>query len=153
MLIAVKAITTPYPRIERHDAEKTFFDPTTKSLEKFPSIDDDPTISLSVVVPAYDEEIRRKAVTISSANAFRQFYLFSPVSVPKMLDECMEYLEKRSTADASFQYEVIVVSDGSRDRTADVANVYSKKYSTNKLRVLELVANRGKGGAVRLVCI
>lgn len=71
--------------------------------------------------------------------------------VPKMLEECMEYLEKRAATDATFQYEVIIVSDGSRDRTVDVAQDYSKKYSANKLRVLELVENRGKGGAVRLV--
>lgn len=56
----MKAITTPYPRIIRHDAEKSYFDVTAKKIEKFPSIDDSPTIALSVVVPAYDEEIRCK---------------------------------------------------------------------------------------------
>lgn len=69
-----------------------------------------------------------------------------------MLDECLDYLEKRAIAETTFQYEVIVVSDGSKDRTVEVAQTYAKKYSTNKLRVLELVENRGKGGAVRLVC-
>lgn len=73
------------------------------------------------------------------------------ILVPKMLDECLEYLEKRASADASFQYEVIIVSDGSKDRTVEVAQTYSKKYSANKLRVLALTENRGKGGAVRLV--
>lgn len=64
-----------------------------------------------------------------------------------MLDECLEYLEKR--AKSEFTYEVIVVSDGSTDKTADVAQNYALKYNT--LRVLNLVKNRGKGGAVRLV--
>lgn len=68
-----------------------------------------------------------------------------------MLDECLDYLEKRAIADTTFQYEVIVVSDGSKDRTVEVAQNYSKKYSTEKLRVLKLIENRGKGGAVRLV--
>lgn len=72
-------------------------------------------------------------------------------SVPKMLDEALEYLEKRSQMDATFQYEVIVVSDGSKDSTVDVALKYTKKYSTEKVRVLNLIKNRGKGGAVRLV--
>lgn len=68
-----------------------------------------------------------------------------------MLDEALDYLEKRSKADATFQYEVIVVSDGSRDSTVQVALQYAKKYSADKVRVLELIKNRGKGGAVRLV--
>lgn len=64
-----------------------------------------------------------------------------------MLDECLEYLERRMKS--GFTYEVIVVSDGSTDKTADVAQTYATKYNT--LRVLNLVKNRGKGGAVRLV--
>lgn len=68
-----------------------------------------------------------------------------------MLDEALDYLEKRSQADATFQYEVIVVSDGSKDSTVQVALQYGKKYTADKVRVLELIKNRGKGGAVRLV--
>lgn len=68
-----------------------------------------------------------------------------------MLDECLQYLESRIEKDATFQYEVIVVSDGSRDSTVEVAQQYSKKYSAEKVRVLSLVKNRGKGGAVRMV--
>lgn len=68
-----------------------------------------------------------------------------------MLDEALEYLEKRSQMDATFQYEVIVVSDGSKDSTVEVAQKYVKKYSADKVRVLNLIKNRGKGGAVRLV--
>lgn len=68
-----------------------------------------------------------------------------------MLDECLDYLEKRSAKDLTFQYEVIVVSDGSKDSTVEIAHQYAKKYSANKVRVLALTKNRGKGGAVRLV--
>lgn len=64
-----------------------------------------------------------------------------------MLDECLEYLEERSKS--GLTYEVIVVSDGSTDKTVDLAHSYATKYNT--LRVLNLVRNRGKGGAVRLV--
>lgn len=73
------------------------------------------------------------------------------ILVPKMLDECMEYLENKAKNDPLFVYEVIVVSDGSKDRTIEVAQSYAKKYSSKKFRVLPLVKNRGKGGAVRLV--
>lgn len=68
-----------------------------------------------------------------------------------MLDEAFEYLEKREQSDATFQYEVIVVSDGSKDLTVEIALRYAKKYTTEKVRVLNLIKNRGKGGAVRLV--
>lgn len=70
-----------------------------------------------------------------------------------MLDEALEYLEKRAQMDAIFDYEVIVVSDGSKDSTVEVALSYAKKYTADKVRVLELIKNRGKGGAVRLVSL
>uniref|UniRef100_A0A672N290 Dolichyl-phosphate beta-glucosyltransferase n=1 Tax=Sinocyclocheilus grahami TaxID=75366 RepID=A0A672N290_SINGR len=50
----------------------------------------------------------------------------------------------------SFTYEVIVVDDGSKDKTTEVAMKYTKKYGAQKVRVLTLVKNRGKGGAVRM---
>lgn len=70
-----------------------------------------------------------------------------------MLDECLEYLEGRTVKDNLFSYEVLIVSDGSKDNTVEVAQTYIRKYSTNKIRVLDLVKNRGKGGAVRMVCL
>jgi len=72
-----------------------------------------------------------------------------------MLDECLDYLQKRQTllkkSGQSFLFEVIVVSDGSKDKTVAVAERYSVKYGSNFVRVLDLRKNRGKGGAVRLV--
>lgn len=127
LIIIQKSITTPYPIIKRHKEEKYFVDPNAIKKVDFPSIDDDPTVDLTVVIPAYEEEKR----------------------LPKMLDECMEYLENRSKS-GDFTYEVIVVSDGSQDGTVSLALKYSKKYTANKLRVLELIENRGKGGAVRI---
>lgn len=70
-----------------------------------------------------------------------------------MLDECLEYLENRIAEDSTFRYEVIIVSDGSKDKTVEVAQKYSERYTTDKVRVLALVENRGKGGAVRLVSL
>jgi len=61
----------------------------------------------------------------------------------------MAYLESRARKDRSFTYEVIIVDDGSRDNTAKVGLAYSKKFTTNKVRVLILHENHGKGGAVR----
>lgn len=95
----------------------------------WPSIEDAPSIDLSVIIPAYEEEQR----------------------LPLMLEECMAYLELKVKNNPQFKYEVIVVSDGSKDGTVKCAMEYSKKYTADKFRVLGLIENRGKGGAVRLV--
>ncbi|CAK9819609.1 Dolichyl-phosphate beta-glucosyltransferase [Anthophora plagiata] len=117
-------ITEPYPKIWRDEKEKYFFDPKTKSSEAFPSLHDNWSVHLSVIVPAYNEEQR----------------------LPAMLDECLEYLKNRLKDGCT--YEVIIVSDGSTDKTVDIAHSYALKYEN--IRVLSLVKNRGKGGAVRL---
>lgn len=68
-----------------------------------------------------------------------------------MLDEALDFLEKRREKNKDFKYEIIVSSDGSRDKTVEVALKYSQKYGSDVVRVLDLNPNRGKGGAVRLV--
>lgn len=123
----LKATTTPFPVIRRHKDEEYFKD-STGQKHNFPALDDEPSKLLSVIIPAYEEEKR----------------------LPVMLDECMEFLEKRSKNDPKFTYEVIVVSDGSKDGTVEVAMKYCEQYSTDKFRILDLVENRGKGGAVRM---
>ncbi len=83
---------------------------------------------LSVVVPAYNEESR----------------------LPIMLKECVSFLEERLQRDPAATYEVIVVDDGSEDKTTEVALQWSERVGSDKLRVLTLNKNRGKGGAVRM---
>ena len=68
-----------------------------------------------------------------------------------MMDEAMPFLEERARNDPTFTYEVIIVNDGSRDGTSDVALKYVQCYGVDKVRLLEFVKNRGKGGAVRMV--
>ncbi|XP_064908300.1 dolichyl-phosphate beta-glucosyltransferase isoform X2 [Columba livia] len=115
------------PTLHRHEEEK-FFINAEGLKEAVPSIHDPPTKELSVVVPSYNEEDR----------------------LPLMMDEALDYLEKRQKRDPSFTYEVIVVDDGSKDQTTQVAMKYCKKFGSDKVRVLSLVKNRGKGGAVRM---
>lgn len=70
-----------------------------------------------------------------------------------MLDECFDYLESHRKEHKDFTYEVIVVNDGSKDMTLKVAHEYGLKYGIERSRVLNLITNRGKGGAVRLVSV
>ncbi|KAM3968179.1 dolichyl-phosphate beta-glucosyltransferase wollknaeuel [Aphomia sociella] len=121
-------ITNPYPTVERYTEEETYKDPKSNKKLKFPDINEPYSVNLSVVVPAYNEQDR----------------------LPPMLDETIEFLEKRLKEYPSYKYEIIVVSDGSRDKTVTVAESYAEKLGTDKLRCLELIKNRGKGGAVRL---
>lgn len=139
----IRVTTSPFPIIQRQTKEKYFNNPSTNTKELFPSIHEKWSVHLSVIIPAYNEEKRRMYCT---SRAKKIFHNFSHL-VPTMLDECLEYLEGHQNS--KLTYEVIVVSDGSTDKTVQVATDYSSK--NNNIRVLELVKNRGKGGAVRLV--
>lgn len=94
--------------------------------------------------------MRRRDVRVCKGLVTCIVRIFFHVLVPVMLDETLEFLEERCKKVSSFKYEIIIVSDGSKDKTVDVGLRYSKTYGTQKVRVLELIENRGKGGAVRL---
>lgn len=77
-------------------------------------------IFLSIIIPAYNEEKR----------------------LPRAIKKITKYL-----ASISFQYEIIIVDDGSTDGTASLADEFTFLYPF--LRVIHLKKNRGKGCAVR----
>lgn len=77
-------------------------------------------IFLSVVIPAYNEEKR----------------------LPHTLDETLTYLEKQA-----YTWEILVVDDGSKDRTAE--QVKALGISHSQVKLLQYGHNRGKGYAVR----
>ena len=112
---------------EAHLSETTYLEPTTGQRHAFPTLFSEPSIELSVVVPAYNEALR----------------------LPQMLDEALGYLSDRHERTRVFTYEIIIVDDGSSDSTAEVALTYVKKFSSNNVRLLRLVRNSGKGAAVR----
>jgi dolichyl-phosphate beta-glucosyltransferase len=77
--------------------------------------------SLSIVIPAYNEERR----------------------LPGTLDRVLEWLSQRRFT----FFEVIVVDDGSSDGTARVVEEYATKHAS--IRLLRNPGNRGKGYAIR----
>lgn len=83
------------------------------------------TNSLSVVIPSYNEEKR----------------------LPPTLERVAEYLR----LDPGRRSEILVVNDGSSDRTAEIAREMSGTIEAGNLsmRVLENPGNRGKGYSVR----
>ncbi|CAG8493637.1 1812_t:CDS:2 [Acaulospora colombiana] len=65
-----------------------------------------------------------------------------------MLSETVGYLESRRLEDVNFQYEIIVVDDGSTDNTSMTALEFGQKNKNIDLKILKLEKNRKKGGAI-----
>eukprot|EP00127_Corallochytrium_limacisporum_P003093 Clim_evm22s146 gene=Clim_evmTU22s146 len=127
MLVMILLLVLLSPNnIELTDSENFFLDSMGKKVP-LPDLKDPATKYLTVVVPAYNEEDR----------------------LPVMIKETMEHLEKRQKKDKGFTYEVIVVNDGSKDKTSEIALDYVKQYGIENFRVLTFSQNRGKGGAVK----
>ncbi|HEU5403611.1 MAG TPA: dolichyl-phosphate beta-glucosyltransferase [Terriglobales bacterium] len=74
----------------------------------------------SIVVPAYNESARLGA----------------------SLEKILAYVQQRG-----WQAEVLVVNDGSRDNTAEIARAFERRYAA--VRLIENPGNRGKGYSVR----
>ena len=77
-------------------------------------------IDLSIIVPAYNEELR----------------------IPPTLERLSAFL-----AAQPLRYEIVVVDDGSSDKTCDV--VLKHAETMPNLRLVRQLPNRGKGAAVR----
>ncbi|KAF7730315.1 hypothetical protein EC973_002559 [Apophysomyces ossiformis] len=124
-LLSTLSSLSPKPR-RRRENEKYYRDAHSADRKPFGSVFDEATVQLSCVVPAFDESKR----------------------LPTMLKETVQYLENRKADDQTFSYEIIVVDDGSRDDTVNVALKFAQEHKHVDLRVLGLEINRGKGGAV-----
>ncbi len=81
-----------------------------------PSVSDAPL--LSIIIPAYNEEHR----------------------LPGSLDAIVEWMES-----TPYSVEVIIVENGSSDRTTEIAQGYARQYAN--IRVIH--SDKGKGAAVR----
>eukprot|EP01084_Bolivina_argentea_P034938 64740_1 len=114
-----------------------FIDPSIKThtaTTNFPTINDNPSKSISLIFPAYNEENRIRAG----------------------LDPTIKYLIERENESKNnknikpFSWEIIIVNDGSNDKTCDIVqNEYVMKYTTDKIRLLSYTKNQGKGYAVQ----
>lgn len=80
----------------------------------------EPTTYLSVIIPAYNEE-ERLTPTLRSITSF--------------------------LSSQAYTWEILVVDDGSKDKTADVVRAAS--ITEHRIKLLQYGQNRGKGFAVR----
>jgi len=77
--------------------------------------------SISFIIPAYNEQSK----------------------IIRTLEEVVRTLEN-----LKIDYEIIVVDDGSRDKTAEKARHYAKKIKNNRITVKHYPKNEGKGYAL-----
>lgn len=118
---------------------------------------------MSVVVPAYNEE-KRLVGMLEEAVAYLDAVYGRPKTPPKAKENGHATgvspkpngKASQKPAAASVErparlrgYEILLINDGSKDKTVDVALRFSKKHQLHEiLRVVSLKKNRGKGGAV-----
>lgn len=108
--------------------EYTYVDPNKgNKKEPFSGLDYNPEVEVSLIAPAYNESER----------------------LPIMVADTMKYLQTKKKENPSFSYELVIVDDGSSDKTTEIALKYVKQYGVDSVRVLTLHKNRGKGGAVK----
>ena len=79
-------------------------------------------IYLSVVIPAYNEEKR----------------------LPETLKKVRDYLDKQE-----YDWEVIIVNDGSKDETAPITSEWIKSQGDDNFRLIDNKINQGKGAVVK----
>ncbi len=113
------------------------------------------TVFMSLVVPAFNEEERLEIMLTEAVDYLRQVY---GDTAPKSFangDAKQRKVPQNASGDPlkgdPTGWEILVVSDGSKDKTIETALRFASKLGPNLsqcIRVISVVENRGKGGAV-----
>jgi len=112
--------------------EATYLD-ETEHRKQFPQLIADgksvgkAELYLSVVVPCYNERER----------------------LPGMLEDAIATLKQREQKNSKLTWEIVIVDDGSRDHLEEVVAPFVQRESSERIRLLQLAFNQGKGAAVQ----
>ncbi|KAA6411215.1 MAG: dolichyl-phosphate beta-glucosyltransferase [Lasallia pustulata] len=125
---------------------------------------EEPEVFVSLVVPAYNEEERLDAMLAEAVDYLRSEFghpIAKSSQANGKLEESMSRRKKvvnggvstshTSANPAATGWEVLIVSDGSTDRTIETALKFARNLegeAAAAIRVIALHENRGKGGAV-----
>ncbi|KAL8698508.1 MAG: hypothetical protein Q9201_006533 [Fulgogasparrea decipioides] len=124
---------------------------------------EDPEVFMSLVVPAYNEENRLGIMLREAVDYLQKEY--GPVGYDDAANGSLKHRAKAAqrqpnghigsdnndTRAGPTGWEVLIISDGSKDKTVDTALEFARSLGTESaglIRVASLVENRGKGGAV-----
>lgn len=150
-------------------SELTYLSTESKEPQPLPGLEEEAEVQLSVVVPAYNEK-ERLPVMLKETVEFLEGLRKGRRSLIQGLGK------ENASADGNgvhlnggfncngaegegvynalaqplSSYEIIIVDDGSKDSTSQTALQFAlSSCSRSSIRVVRLVKNRGKGGAVR----
>ncbi|KAH7150107.1 nucleotide-diphospho-sugar transferase [Dactylonectria estremocensis] len=132
---------------ERHVSEQRL-----QPTEAYPTPDagaiEPAEVRLSVVFPAYNEEDRVIPTLEEAVPYLDQHFGRSAHAKPVTSPTSKRHMRNALKEDLG-GYEIILVNDGSRDKTVDVVLQFAKDNGLHDiLRVVTLETNRGKGGCV-----
>lgn len=126
-------------------SEKTYRSRTSPTTPlPLPSLSDEGSLDLSVIIPAYNETKRLSAMldtTLAHLHSASTSKPAPPSASPN--GHAQQHRPSLRT------HELLIVDDGSQDGTSALALALAAQHPTADIRVVTLDKNLGKGGAVR----
>lgn len=109
---------------------------------------DDAEVKISLVVPAYNEEERLGPMLEEAVEVLNAQYKRKAEDGSKRRKDAAAATANGTASGAKAQgWEILVINDGSMDRTDHVALDFAETHPGGSIRVVSLEKNRGKGGA------